>query len=137
MSTGNTGTPTRAEVDALMKRCQNGVGGRRALDDAHSILADCYGTLGALAIGLERKSDVIQRLWRERDDLRAAVAAERERWLSLCEQALDALEYHTALTRPIDRTDDAIAALRERLGSCVYGGPNVGAKLTARQRGSA
>lgn len=31
-----------------MKRCQRGVGGRGAIDEAHSILADCYGTIGAL-----------------------------------------------------------------------------------------
>lgn len=41
-------TPTRTEVEALMKRCQIGVGGRYALDDAHSIMAECYGTLGLL-----------------------------------------------------------------------------------------
>lgn len=45
--------PTRADVDRLMKRCQIGVGGRRALDDAHSIMADCYGTLGALMMEVE------------------------------------------------------------------------------------
>lgn len=36
------------EVEALMRKCQRGCGGRNALDDAHSIMADCYGTLGAL-----------------------------------------------------------------------------------------
>jgi hypothetical protein len=41
-------TPARAEIEALMKRCQIGVGGRNALDNAHSIMADCYGTLGLL-----------------------------------------------------------------------------------------
>ncbi|MGL4648071.1 MAG: hypothetical protein ACRC1H_01585 [Caldilineaceae bacterium] len=46
--------PTRAEVDALMKRCQIGVGGRNALDNAHSIMAECYGTLGALMLEVER-----------------------------------------------------------------------------------
>ena len=45
--------PTRQEVDALMKRCQRGVGGRDALDDAHNIMAECYGTLGALMLGIE------------------------------------------------------------------------------------
>lgn len=40
--------PTRTEIDALMKRCQIGVGGRTALDDAHDIMSDCYGTLGLL-----------------------------------------------------------------------------------------
>ena len=32
----------------LMKRCQIGVGGRNALEEAHSIMADCYGTIGSL-----------------------------------------------------------------------------------------
>ena len=45
--------PTRTEVDALMKRCQVGVGGRHALDDAHSIIAECSGTLGALMLEVE------------------------------------------------------------------------------------
>lgn len=36
------------KVEALMKRCQIGFGGRNALDDAHSALAECYGVLGAL-----------------------------------------------------------------------------------------
>ena len=40
--------PTRPEVERLMKRCQTGVGGRNALDDAHSIMAECYGILGLL-----------------------------------------------------------------------------------------
>ncbi len=52
--------PTRAEVDRLMKRCQIGVGGRHALDNAHSIMADCYGTLGALMMEVE-----ILRTWRD------------------------------------------------------------------------
>lgn len=41
-------TPTSEEVERLMKRCQRGCGGRNALEDAHDILAECYGTLGAL-----------------------------------------------------------------------------------------
>lgn len=36
-------------VLVLMKRCQVGVGGHHALDDAHSIIAECYGVLGALS----------------------------------------------------------------------------------------
>ena len=35
-------------AERLMKRCQIGVGGRNALEDAHSIMADCYGTIGSL-----------------------------------------------------------------------------------------
>lgn len=41
------GTTTEA-VERLMRRCQIGVGGRNALDTAHNIMAECYGTLGAL-----------------------------------------------------------------------------------------
>ena len=37
-----------ADAERLMKRCQIGVGGARALDVAHDILAECYGTIGAL-----------------------------------------------------------------------------------------
>ena len=44
----------RADVEALMKRCQIGVVGRSALENAHSIMADCYGTLGALMLEIER-----------------------------------------------------------------------------------
>jgi hypothetical protein len=36
-----------------MKRCQIGVGGRNALDNAHEIMADCYGTLGLLMLCVE------------------------------------------------------------------------------------
>lgn len=43
-----------SDVDALMKRCQVGVGGRRALDDAHDIMAECYGTLGRMRLEIER-----------------------------------------------------------------------------------
>jgi hypothetical protein len=41
------GTTTKA-VERLMKRCQIGVGGPNAIDTAHDIMAECYGTLGAL-----------------------------------------------------------------------------------------
>ena len=54
--------PTRATVDALMKRCQIGVGGRNALDNAHSIMAECYGTLGRQQIEIERLREAILRL---------------------------------------------------------------------------
>jgi len=46
--------PKRDDADALMKRCQIGVGGRHALDNAHSIMAECYGTLGRQQIEIER-----------------------------------------------------------------------------------
>jgi hypothetical protein len=36
------------DAEILMKKCQRGFGGRSALDDAHNLLAECYGTIGAL-----------------------------------------------------------------------------------------
>ena len=50
-----------SDVAELMNRCQRGVGGRNALDEAHDIMAECYGTLG--------------RLESERDALAAELAA--------------------------------------------------------------
>jgi hypothetical protein len=44
---------TRERIEDLMKRCQIGVGGKHALDDAHDIMADCYGTLGAMMSEIE------------------------------------------------------------------------------------
>lgn len=41
-------TVKTAKVESLMKRCQIGVGGRGALDAAHDIMSECYGTLGSL-----------------------------------------------------------------------------------------
>ena len=38
----------------LMKRCQIGVGGHNALQEAHSIMADCYGTIGSLVSERDR-----------------------------------------------------------------------------------
>lgn len=52
------------DVERLMKQCQIGVGGKDALNKAHNIMADCYGTLGALA--------------RERDQLQAELAKYRD-----------------------------------------------------------
>ena len=52
-------TITTTEAKNLMKRCQIGCGGKHALDDAHDMLAECYGTIGALLA--------------ERDELRARV----------------------------------------------------------------
>ena len=48
---------TRERIEKLMKRCQIGVGGRDALDKAHSIMADCYGTLGAMMSEIEELRD--------------------------------------------------------------------------------
>lgn len=38
-----------SEVELLMKRCQRGVGGFGALNEAHDIMAECYGMLGKLS----------------------------------------------------------------------------------------
>lgn len=46
-------------IERLMRRCQAGVGGRHVLDDAHSIMADCYGSLGAL---VQERDRVAERL---------------------------------------------------------------------------
>ena len=36
------------DAEKLMKRCQIGVGGPYALNKAHDIMAECYGTIGSL-----------------------------------------------------------------------------------------
>ncbi len=43
-----------------MKRCQIGCGGRHAIDDAHDILAECYGALGALNAEVRRLRDALK-----------------------------------------------------------------------------
>lgn len=52
-------------VAILMKRCQVGVGGRNALDDAHSIMAECYGTLGAQMNEIERLRKLAHSIYAE------------------------------------------------------------------------
>lgn len=52
-----------SDVAELMKRCQRGVGGRNALDEAHDIMAECYGTLGRL----EAERDALRQQLAERD----------------------------------------------------------------------
>lgn len=54
-------TDTPKDIARLMKRCQIGVGGRNAIDDAHDIMAECYGTLGKLSADLAERT-------RERDE---------------------------------------------------------------------
>ena len=46
--------PNHDDVEKLMKRCQRGCGGRNAIEDAHDILAECYGSLGALDAEVRR-----------------------------------------------------------------------------------
>jgi len=43
---------TRDRIEALMKRCQVGVGPRQ-MNEAHDIMAACYGTLGAMMSEIE------------------------------------------------------------------------------------
>jgi hypothetical protein len=43
---------TRERIDNLMKRCQIGVGPRQ-MNEAHDIMAECYGTLGAMMSEIE------------------------------------------------------------------------------------
>ena len=45
---------TTERAQRLMKRCQIGVGGRNALNDAHDIMAECYGVIGALLAERDR-----------------------------------------------------------------------------------
>jgi hypothetical protein len=59
---------TPKAIARLMKRCQIGVGGPNAIDDAHDIMAECYGTLGKLSADLAERT-------RERDEARADAAA--------------------------------------------------------------
>jgi hypothetical protein len=45
----------RARIERLMKRCQIGVGvGPWQMNEAHDIMAECYGTLGAMMLEIER-----------------------------------------------------------------------------------
>lgn len=104
-----------SDVAELMKRCQRGVGGRNALDEAHDIMAECYGTLG--------------RLESERDALAAENARLRNSMLRLVTthcaaaikgQAADAeLEQYLAagiaqLEGQRDKLAGELAAIRER-----------------------
>jgi hypothetical protein len=45
------------KAERLMKKCQQGVGGRNALENAHAIMAECYGTIGMLLAEVERLTD--------------------------------------------------------------------------------
>lgn len=60
-----------SDVAELMKRCQRGVGGRNALDEAHDIMAECYGTLGRL----EAERDTLRQ---QRDKLAGLLRDARE-----------------------------------------------------------
>jgi len=76
----------RAKVNALMKRCQIGVGPRQ-MGEAHDLMAECYGTLGALAAELDAMHDMRRELQQQIATLQERCArsgmearrAERER----------------------------------------------------------
>lgn len=53
---------TTQQAQRLMKRCQIGVGGSNALDDAHAIMADCYGVIGSLVAERDSMRDALE-LW--------------------------------------------------------------------------
>ena len=99
--------PTQAEIDRLMKRCQVGVGGRRALDDAHDIMAECYGTLGRQQMEIDRLR------WALTDVLKVATS-----WSLFSTTTIDGKPSSTAL--------------RLRAADAVLRGPN--ARLSGRQQ---
>lgn len=58
-------------VLALMKDCQRGVAGKgTAIEAANNLLAECYGTLGALLKVIDQIKDESEALAKERDRLR-------------------------------------------------------------------
>ena len=53
---------TDDEIDRLMKRCQRGFGGFRAIDQAHDCAHECYGALGRLQIERQHLALAVQLL---------------------------------------------------------------------------
>jgi hypothetical protein len=47
-SEGDAVTITTEQAHRLMHRCQVGVGGKNAMNDAHDIMAECFCAIGAL-----------------------------------------------------------------------------------------
>jgi len=72
---------TDDEIDRLMKRCQIGFGGPRALDQAHDCATDCYGALGRLKNDREKLGRAIQWLT-EIYESRHPPCAVRPDWLT-------------------------------------------------------
>lgn len=52
-----------SEVELLMKRCQRGVGGFGALNEAHDIMAECYGMLGKIDSENKRMREALQSIY--------------------------------------------------------------------------
>ena len=66
------------DAERLMKKLQIGVGGRSALENAHSIMADCYGTIGFLLSERDRliiENSERDRIFKENRVMREAVIA--------------------------------------------------------------
>jgi len=88
-----------SEVADLMKRCQRGVGGRNALNDAHDIMAECYGTLGRL----EAERDAMRQQLAERDaqierlQMQLAACVEHVYRLPDCKSAHEAVSKEQAV----------------------------------------
>jgi hypothetical protein len=80
-----------ASVEALMKRCQNGVGGRNALDQAHEIMAECYGTLGKLLLEVQAQRERCAEIARGAQRLSNAGDAFADGWCSAALQIAQAI----------------------------------------------
>jgi hypothetical protein len=98
-----------ADVPALMKRCQIGVPrGPNAYDDLHSILAECYGTLGSLGAENARLREALQALCVAADNMREA-----SNWLPVvlgeCDPPTDV--YVPTKEEAIERYSDAFKSL--------------------------
>ena len=66
---------THHSAQALMQNCQRGVPGKgQAIEAANNLLADCYGTLGALLAEVEKLTKENANLREDRDGLLEAGA---------------------------------------------------------------
>lgn len=118
-----------SDVSNLMKRCQRGVGGRNALDEAHGIMAECYGTLGLLQAEVERLRNVIKILER---DIATALAEELRRLCAERDQyrmRLRNLLAHGSNIHALPFADKILGKLRrfnEQVGDPDSGGSDIG-----------
>lgn len=113
-------TPTRDEVERLMKRCQIGVGGRNALEDAHSIMAECYGTLGLLMLCIEWGAS-------KYEDMKRLLLGNARRLNSECERMRDALMSIDAIAtrcigEPVATIEDELMRIGTKCRAAL--GPN-------------
>ncbi len=107
-----------ADATALMKRCQIGVPrGPNAYDELHSILAECYGTLGAMTAELARTNEQ----WEKSHQTALAIQDERDKLrkdYATAAENVQKLDADNAALR--DLLDQAASAMRKTLG--VWGG---------------